>query len=206
MGTTSTQRQYTLSEFVAAVSVNELIFLQELMEDVAVVEKPTGISRAGDRVTVSWSSVTVSQATFDAVDADVAAHVGGNFSSLPLTAVSEGVDTDDSGAEVDKVTLDSQLLRAGTYLLGWYAEIKTNAEVALTAAVARLYVTKNGGAEQERGSKTWQFPAYNQFSGSFPFTAVDGDRYELRLAYERLGGSSNPVSIQRGRLAITQLS
>lgn len=207
MGQTITQRLYALTEFVASTpaDVNAAIFKEELFEDGDVVEKPLTVVRAGSNVQVNWSGTTVTQATLDAVDAAVAAHVGGQFASVPQTAFAEGETSDDSGDEVTRLTLSTGLLTDGTYLFAWYCEIKTDAEVANTAANAKLYVDKNGGGEVERGEKTWQFPAYNQFSGSFPLAVADGDSYDLRLAFDRLGPSSNPVYIQRARLAVTKL-
>lgn len=205
MGTTTTQRYYSISEFTSSSSINLPVFKQELEDDSAVVEKPYDVTRDGDTVIVHWTSATVSQATIDAVDAAVAAHVGGAYPTLPITAISEGESSMDSQTEATKLALNAPNLPAGNYYVSWYCEIKTAAEVANTAAQALLYVTKNGGAEVERGEKAWQFSQYNQFSGSFPIVVKDGETYDFRLAYQRLGPSSNTISIQRARLAITKL-
>jgi len=208
MGNTITQRLYALTEFVASTpaNVNAAIFKQELFDDVDVVEKPLTVARTGSNVQVAWSGTTVTQATLDAVDDAVADHVGGSFQATPQTAVMEAETSDDTGDEVTRLTLDTGLLTDGMYDVAWYCEIKTDDEVASSAAQARLYVDKNGGGEVERGTHTWQFPQYSSFSGSFPVTVSDGDEYSLRIAFERLGAASNPAFIQRARLAVTKLN
>jgi hypothetical protein len=202
MASTTTRRDYNLSEFTSSSDPNVGIFTQELQDDTNVVEKPTNVYRSGTTITVEWVGVTVSQGTVDAVDADVAAHVGGGYASPPITEILEAETSDDSGDEQTRLELDSGLLPAGNYLLGWYSEVKLNAVVTNTAVAVRLYVNKNGNGEVERGLCTWPYPQYHDFAGSFPFVAADGDRYELRLAWERLGASSNPAFIQRARLFI----
>jgi len=202
MASTTTRRDYATSEFTSATEVNVGIFAQELQDDASVVEKPTNVYKSGTTVTVEWVAVTVSQGTIDAVDADVAAHVGGGYATPPVTENLEAETSDDSGDEQTRLELDSGLLPAGNYLLGWYSEVKLDAEVANSAVAVRLYVTKNGGTEQERGTCVWPYSQYHDFAGSFPFVAADGDRYELRLAWERLGASSNPAFIQRARLFV----
>jgi hypothetical protein len=206
MSSTKTVRTYAESEFTSATTVNVGIFQQELEDDASVTEKPSAVYKAGTSVIVEWSVDNVSSGTFSAVDAAVAAHVGGAYASIPITEISEGESSDNSGDEQTKLTLDTGLLPAGNYLLGWYCELKTAGEVAATAAQVRLYADKNGGGEVERGLCTWQHSQYHDFGGSFPFVAKDGDRYELRLAYERLGASSNEVSIQRARMYCVQLN
>jgi hypothetical protein len=206
MATTQTSRIYALDEFVSASVVNTTIFAQELEDDENVVQKPSGVSRTATSVTVAWSGVFVTSGTLGAVDNDVVAHQGGSWASLPVTEVSESESSDDSGNEQTKLTLDTGLLPAGQYLLGWYCEIKTASEVTNTAAIAKLYVTKNGGAEVERGENVWPYPQYNDFGGGFPVTVTDGESYTMRLAYERLGASSNPVTIQRARMYCARLN
>jgi hypothetical protein len=203
MSTSKTTVTYGLSEFTSATTVNATIFAQELQDDGYVAEKPDSVYRSGSSVVLEWS-VFVTQATLDAVDNAVTAHVGGDFASVPITAISEGQSTDNSGDEITKLTLNSGLLPAGQYLLGWYCESKTDAEVSNSGVATRLYVAKNGGSEVERGENTWPYPQYNDFSGSFPFTVEDGETYTLRLAYERVG-ASNPVTIQRARLYIVRV-
>jgi hypothetical protein len=200
MANTKTSRTYAQSEFTSATTVNVTVFAQELADDSSVVQKPSNVYKSGTSVIVDWDGVTVTQATIDAVDADVAAHTGGSFASLPVTEVSESESSDDSGDEQTKLTLDTGLLPAGKYLLGWYCEIKTTSDLANSGVVARLYADVNGGGETERGTKTWNLPAYNDFSGSFPIEVDAGEQYELRLAYERLGASSNEVFIRRARM------
>lgn len=206
MGTTTTQRYYSASEFTSSSSINIPVFKQELEDDSSVVEKPYDVTRDGDTIIVHWTSATVSQATIDAVDAAVAAHVGGAYPTLPITSASVAESSMDSQTEETKLTLDANNLKAGAYFFSWYSEIKTNAEVASSAVKAILYYTKNGGAETDQAEKSWQFSAYNPFNGSFPLDVKDDDSYSLRLAYRRLGPSSNPVFIQRARLAISKFA
>jgi hypothetical protein len=208
MGQTTTQRLYALTEFTSSTpaNVNAAIFKQELFDDAGVVEKPLTVARTGSNVLVEWSGVTVAQATLDAVDAAVAAHVGGQFQATPQTAFAEAEDSDDTGDEKTRLTLSTGLLTDGTYEVYWYCEVKVDAEVANSAVEARLFVDKNGGGEVERGSQAWPFPQYGVFSGSFPVVVADGDDYDLRIAYERLGPTSNPAFIRRARLAVTKLN
>jgi hypothetical protein len=208
MSITQTSRTYALTEFTSSTpeTVNVGIFAQELEDDGYVVEKPSSVYRSGTSVVVEWASTVVSQDTFDAVDAAVAAHVGGAYANIPITEISEGESSTDATTYQSKVTLDSGLLPAGQYLLGWYCEIKTQGTVSNTAVQAVLEVAKNGGAPVERGENTWPYPQYNDFSGSFPFTATDGESYEMTLLYKRLGASSNPAYIKRARLYILRVS
>jgi len=204
MAVTRTQRTYQFSEFTSATVINVTIFWQELMDDSSVVEKPGSVAKSGTTVVVEWTDVTVSQGTIDAVDADVAAHVGGAYAEPPLKNTDESESYDDSGDEQTKVSLDSGLLPEGQYLFGWYAEIKTDGEVPNTGAVARLYVDANGGGEEERGFTSCELPQYISFGGSFPKTVDAGEQYSLRLAYEKLGAQSNPAYMRRARLSIVK--
>jgi hypothetical protein len=206
-GSTTTTREYPFSD-TPNTKVNVSILQAE-----AVAAGPYG-GGAISEVAVATQGTDV-YLTFDGLleaadettlDGVIAAHQGEDFSLLPETEFSETESTDDSGAEQTKLTLSSGPLPEGSYILSWYCEIKTAGEVAGTAAQARLFVDKNGGGEVERGEKSWQYPQYNQFSGSMPFSAKAGDTYDLRIAYERIGGTSNPVSIQRARLGIARLS
>lgn len=207
MVSTQTSRTYALTDFTSSTpsTVNVGIFTQELQDDGYVVEKPSNVYRSGTSVIVEWTTI-VSQDTFDAVDNAVAAHVGGIYADIPITEISEGESSSDSTSYVTKATLDSGLLPAGQYLMGWYCEIKTQNTVTNTAIQSALYVSKNGGADIERGENTWPYPQYNDFSGSFPFSATDGERYVMTLVYKRLGAQSNPAVIQRARLYIVRLS
>jgi hypothetical protein len=203
MASTRTLRTYALTEFPND-KANALILGAQIVAAGLSSATLSAVTEKAGTVIVAFDGLLSSadEATLDAV---IAAHQGDDFIALPQTATSESESTDDSGAEQTKLTLSVGPLPEGSYMLSWYSEIRTDAEVANTAAQVRLYVDKNGGGEVERGEKTWQFSQYNQFSGSFPFAALAGDTYELRLAYERLGGSSNPVSIQRARLGIARL-
>lgn len=193
-----TQIVYPLSDTVNS-KVNPNILKQELA-DAGLSIDVLSVSTAGTtfRITLNGNATDGDKLLCDSV---VAAHEGAVFSSSWQSASDESETSDDSGSIVDKATLDTGYLPAGSYLLTWYMEMATTNSVGGIRAALRA--AKSGNSLSLRAEHNTQLNDWQSMSGSLLFNVKDGDRYDLRLSYIRTG-SSDPARVQRARIFLAK--
>lgn len=200
-----TQLTIPLTDFTSlgGNSVNANILKQEF-EDAGLTVTVQGVSVSASVVNAQFAGDPTS-GDLSAIDAVIAAHTGGDFAATLQRAISEAADSDDTGDEIEKVSLDTGALPAGIYLLGWYLELATTTTTGTSGARGRLQVTKNGGTQTERAQSNAENDQWDPMSGSLSEEVVDGDSYEFALTFERIGVSGNAARAQRGRLTWTRI-
>lgn len=198
MGTAASELKYTAAEFTNAPQPNAAIFQAELAE-LALSIQPFQVSKQGTDMRAVFADIILA-ADVSLINQAVIDHLGGVTSADPVIVQDQSESTDDSGTPQTKLTLTTGLLEAGTYVASWYAEVKVDAETANSGVRAALLV--NG---TERGETNWDLPAWHNFSGSFPIERNSGQTLNLELQYDRLGPTSNPVTIRRARLGVRRV-
>jgi len=202
MASTQAQRIHPLSEFTSTTppgNPNVDIFATEVAA-LALSLQPTSISRSGTSIALVWNSGLPTAADFVLIDAAVAAHVGGAFSPDVQKAIVEAEATNDTTTEVVRATLTTGKLPAGEYQIVWSAELAVASVVANTGCQANFYVTKNGGARNERGQGVADSPLYDTRSAVGFLTIEAGDEFVFELAFKKVGGPAQTAKIQSAHI------
>jgi len=195
---------YPEADFVAATAINADILAQEIDDDGAITAVPDSVTYADGLVGIAFTEL-LDATQKAALDALVAAHVGGAFASVPITAFANAESSDDSGSEVSKASISTGKLPAGTYLFSWYMEIAATTVDASPVAAGRLNVAIDGGASAEQASDVTGEGDYQSFSGSLPRAVLDGQSFDLDLTFQRIGSAGNAARARRARLAVTKV-
>lgn len=198
-----TKFTYPKSQTVTG-NVNNDILRQELEDAGLSVPLNTVYQEGTDVIILLDGNATAADET--AASGVVSAHTGEAFAQPPLTAFSEPEVSDDTGSEVEKVSLSTGPLQKGTYIVGWGLELATTTTTGTTVARGSLYVDKNAAGEVERSQHNVDIELWDSgMSGSLAFLAVAGDSYVFSLRFRRVGAASNAARAQRGRITLTKI-
>lgn len=186
--------------------INNGILAQEIEDDATITLPVSSVSSVGTDTQVDLSG-NATAAMKTALDSIVADHGGGAFASFPQNATDADEDNEgDSGTETQKVSLNTGLMRSGTYLVLWYMELKLASDGGTsTGVVGRIKVGKNGAATAEQGQTSNEKAQYVAFSGSRRITVVDGDEYDIELTYQRSGAAGIAAYAQRASIDINRI-
>lgn len=140
------------------------------------------------------------------VDAVIAAHEGNDYATLPIIYYeNETAVTDDTGSEIEAVTLNTGPLHAGKHMVHWSAEIASTDTTGTPGAKMRCSLQREGQTEYSKGESTNDTPAWRHVAVPFMFHASEGQRFTLRIYYQRTGSSGNAAKLRRARIAIHKI-
>lgn len=199
------QLSYPLSDFTTSGGVVNAVVLKQELGDAELSVTVQSVS-ASDTVANLFFTGDPSDADVAAIDAVVAAHAGTGFSPTLQKEVLLAEDSDDSGDEKVRLTLDTGVQPAGTYLISWRMELAVTEATGSHACRGHLNVRKNGtGGFTEQAQNNWGEAVWSGFTGALALELVDGDRYEFQLSYERIGAVGNAARVQRARMTWVRL-
>jgi len=200
--TANTTLTYPLTDFTTSSGVVNKAVLQQEMVDAGL--SATHVATTDTECIITFS-VLLDQADVLNADSVVAAHAGTGFGSTIQREIDESEDSDDTGAEVVKVTLNTGVMPAGNYSLDWYMELALTTSTGGSGSRGYLYVTKNGGTRTERARMVSGDNQWRNMSGGIPQVVNDGDQYVFELAFERIGSSGNAARARRARIGWSRL-
>lgn len=208
MASSNTQRFYDKSEFTSAgvsgADFNAEIFQVELANASWSGAVPS-VSVQGSTVTVLFLYLPTS-GDISTLDGLVSAHVGGTLVGNFLTEIDETESAGlDSTTLTQRLELTSGLLASGNYILSWYIEGRTTSVLANSGVFLELQVDLGGGYVA-RAEESSDLSTYTHLAGSLPVSRNAGQILNAQLMYRRLGGTSNPVFVQRARLALMRIT
>jgi hypothetical protein len=157
----------------------------------------------GDSVIVEWSAIPLS-ADVTAIDAAIAAFVGGTTSNAPLEINSFGVATSTSTTPVTKIDVTTSPLDAGTYQVIWCSSLRMQAVAANTGIEGKIRITRSDGVFVEQDD-AWDLANRHAFNGAITFTVLAGQTIRAFLTFSRLGVSGT-AEMSGARVTIDQLS
>lgn len=203
--TAYTQLSYPIADFTNGSfsgEVNDDILKQEL---ITAGLPATSVSSSGT-VTNMFFDGYLSPTDISTADTVVSNHTGSVFSPILIKETDLAEESDDTGNEITKLTLDTGPQQAGTYLIGWRMEMAITSTSTTTACRAHLNVQKNGGSVNEQAQDNWGETVWSGFSGSLAVDVEDGDQFEFSLTYERIGDSGNAARAQRARMTWVKIN
>lgn len=205
MPLTSFTRIYARSEFTSLTGNLSLPLLQTHLGQVEVTVPLVDVRLApyGDSVVVEWSNIPLEDDVV-AIDAAVAAFVGGATSSAPLEVNSFAVATSTSTTPVVKIDVTTPPLDAGTYQVIWNSSIRMQVVAANTGVEGKIRITRSDGVFVEQDD-AWDLANRHAFNGALTFTVLAGQTIHALLTFSRLGASGT-AEMSGARITIDQLS
>jgi hypothetical protein len=203
MASIATTYIYPKTDFVAASQVNVFILKQEL-EDAGVSSNVLDVIEIGTDVQIrlEGNAPDGDDAILDAV---VAAHEGGSFSS-DFQKQEENLqqDTAADNTEVAVCTLESGVLRAGQYTIEWYGEHRLSDNTAGGSTKLKTFVNKDGSGYGIRAadSKPAHYDWGQTFGKLYFGNIKDGETLDVQLRLQRQGGGLTTETAQGQRMRI----
>lgn len=205
MPLTSFTRIYQASEFTSLVGSMSIPLLRTTLGQVALTVPLVDVRLApyGDSVVVEWANIPTAP-DVTAVDAAIAAFVGGTTSKAPLEVNSFAVATSSSGTPVTKIDITTPPLDAGTYQVIWVSSLRMQAVAANTGIEGKVRITRSDGVFVEQDD-AWDLANRHAFNGGLTFTVLAGQTIRVQLTFSRLGASGT-AEMSGARATIGQLS
>lgn len=157
-----------------------------------------GINLDGDNCDITFEDA-LSAPDKTTLDGIVANHQGVPLFGGVQRVNSEGEDTNATTTYQDKLTLNSQPLQGGDYLIIWYAEISLSSLIVGSGVFAQ--VRYNG---VERGFSSSSSDQYMSFSGSATVTVEAGEAPSIVVAFRRVGVAAT-AQMRRVRVSIAPI-
>lgn len=180
--------------------INPAILKQEIVDSSVSIPVASVVGIGTNvRIDLTGNATAADKTELDSV---VANHAGGDFAVFPQNEADETETNEgDTGVETTKVSLNTGLMPAGTYLVTWFMEVKLNSDGGSSAGVvARLKV---GGTQ--RGQTSTEKAQYVCFSGTKRLTVEDGQQFNIALTYQRLGAGYTAYA-QNASIDITRIN
>lgn len=134
------------------------------------------------------------EAIFDGL---VAAHQAPDLKDATQTETSGSESTTEETDYQTKLTLNSDPLIAGTYLISWNLEVRVSDE-GLGCGVR----TQVECDSVERSEDNWDKEYWHHNNGSAILDFADGDTPVVKVNYKVLGGGGDTVRIRRARVTL----
>lgn len=168
-----------------------------------------GLSVSVGNVTLAGSNIIIEllgdavAADLLLVDAVIAAHEGLSYQVLPLfNYENETAISDDTGADVEAVTVTTQPLHAGKHMVHWSGEIATTDMTGTPGAKFRCSLQREGQTEYNKGEFTTDVDDWRHVTVPFVFHAAEGQKFIFRIYYTRTGSSGNAARLRRARISL----
>lgn len=205
MPLTSFTRIYARSEFTSLTGTFSLSLLQTHLGQVPITVPLVDVRLApyGDSVVVEWSNIALAE-DIAAIDAAIAAFVGGTTSSAPLEVNSFAVATATDGTPVTKIDVTTPPLDPGTYQVIWTSSLRMQAVAPNTGVEGKIRLTRSDGVFVEQDD-AWDLANRHAFNGALTFTVLAGQTIRALLTFSRLGASGT-AEMSGARVTIDQLS
>lgn len=161
------------------------------------------LALGGAAAIVEWQALPA-LADVAAVDAAVAAFVGGTTTSQPFEYNSFDVTTSTSGAPITKIDETTPPLDAGTYQVIWTSSLRMAAVLANTGVVADVTLTRGDGASVHQDD-AWNLSNRHAFNGAITFQVLAGQTIRSQLTFNRLGASGT-AEMSGARITVDKIS
>jgi hypothetical protein len=154
-------------------------------------------------VIVEWNAFP-SAADLTALDAAIAAFVGGETTSQPFEYNSFAVSTTTSSTPVVKLDNTTPPLDAGTYQVLWTTSLRMQAVVANTGVQADVTLTRSDGVVVHQDD-AWNLSNRHAFNGAITFQVTAGQTIRSQLTFQRLGASGT-AELSGARITVDKIS
>lgn len=200
------QRFYPRADFVALVGSLEenRSRIQTALGDLTLTLpiNNVALNAYATAIVVTWEAYPP-EADLDAIDAAVAAFVGGETTSQPFVYQSFATSTTTSGTHQTKIDETTPPLDAGTYQVSWVCSTKMAAVIANTGVEAKIRLERSDGAFVEQDD-AWDRANRHAYNGSQPFPIAAGQTIRAHLTFARLGASGT-AEISGARVTIDKI-
>lgn len=201
------RRRYRQVDFpLLLTSLSSVIDLLRSTLGVLVLTEPifdVRLDPSASAAIVEWVRIP-STADLVAVDAAVAAFVGGATTSAPLEFNSFGASTTTSTTPTDKIAFVTQPLQPGTYQVLWNSSIRMQAVAANTGVEGRIVLTRSDGANITQ-TDAWDLNVNHAFNGAITFQVLAGQTITGALRFARLGASGT-AEMSGARVTVDKVS
>lgn len=201
------RRRYTQGDFAAlATSIAEALPLFRTALAQLTLTEPVydvRLDPTQSAAIVEWVALP-STADLAAVDAAVAAFVGGTTTSAPIELNSFAVSTTTSATPTTKITHTTQPLAAGTYQVIWNSSLRMQAVAANTGVEGRITITRSDGVSVAQ-TDAWDLANNHVFNGAITFVVLAGQTITATLAFLRLGASGT-AEMSGARITIDKVN
>jgi hypothetical protein len=206
MPASSFRRFYRRGDFTALpageINVPVLVTaLAALVFDVSIVDvSPLDF---GDGVTIEWEGFP-SVADVTALDAFIAAFIGGATTSQPFTTVSAAATTTTSATAVSKIDFTTPALDAGTYQIIFSSQFRMLANVAGEAARAISIITAAPAAPVDQQDH-WGESVVKAYNGSATILRTAGQTIRVQLQIAEVGPGVGTAEMSKARVTIDKI-
>jgi len=201
------RRRYTQTDFVALnTSIGEALDLLRTALVTLTLSVPiydVRLDPSANAAIVEWITLP-SAGDIAAVDAAVAALVGGTTTSAPIEINSFGTQTSTSATPVVKITHTTGALDEGTYQVIWNSSIRMQAVAANTGVEGRISIARSDGATVAQ-TDAWDLANNHVFNGAITFIILAGQTIAVTLSFLRLGASGT-AEMSGARITIDKIS
>lgn len=154
-------------------------------------------------VIVEWNTFP-SAADITALDAAVAAFIGGTTTSQPFEYNSFAVSTSASSTPVTKIDQTTPPLDAGTYQVLWTTSLRMQAVIANTGVQADITLSRSDGVSVHQDD-AWDLTNRHAFNGALTFQMLAGQTIRSQLTFNRLGASGT-AEMSGVRITVDKIS
>lgn len=154
-------------------------------------------------VIVEWNTFP-SAADITALDAAVAAFIGGTTTSQPFEYNSFAVSTSASSTPVTKIDQTTPPLDAGTYQVLWTTSLRMQAVIANTGVQADITLSRSDGVSVHQDD-AWDLTNRHAFNGALTFQVLAGQTIRSQLTFNRLGASGT-AEMSGVRITVDKIS
>lgn len=201
------RRRYTQADFTSlATSIAEglpLLRTALALLSLTVPVSDVRLDLSLNAAIVEWLTLPAA-ADITAVNAAVAAFVGGSTTSAPIEINSFGAVTTTSGTPTVKITHTTGPLDAGTYQVIWNSSLRMLAVIANTGVEGRIALVRSDGATVSQ-SDAWDLNSLHVFNGALTFQILAGQTIAATLSFLRLGASGT-AEMSGARITIDKIS
>jgi hypothetical protein len=205
MAATNYTRIYLRAEFTALVGNIPIALLAAQLMALALTVPILDVrfTPLENGVIVEWNQFP-STADIAAVDAAVAAFVGGTTTSQPFEYNSFAVATSASSTSVVKINQTTPALDAGTYQVLWTTSTRMQAVIANTGVEGKIRLTRSDGVFVEQDD-AWDRTNRHAFNGAITFQILAGQTITSLLTFSRLG-ASGVAEMSGARVTVDKIS
>jgi hypothetical protein len=198
-------RIYLREEFTALVGNIPIAVLQSVLVALALSAPilDVRLTPLHNGVIVEWNSFP-STADITAVDAAVAAFVGGATTSQPFEYNSFAVATSTSSTPVTKIDETTPPLAEGTYQVIWISSLRMQAVLANTGVQADITLTRSDAVSVHQDD-AWNLSNRHAFNGALTFQVLAGQTIHSLLTFQRLGASGT-AEMSGARITVDKIS
>jgi hypothetical protein len=205
MAETNYTRFYLREEFTALVGNIPIALFATVIGGLTLTVHPIDVRLTPQQhgVIIEWTAFPSTE-DITAVDAAVAAFVGGTTTSEPFVTVNAGPITT-TGAAVDVIDFTSPPLDAGTYQIIFSSQFRMTAVVVGDAARALTIVTASPAGPSTQQDH-WGEAVVKAYNGAATIKRSAGQTIRVQLQIQEVGPGVGTAEMTKARVTVDKIS